>query len=616
MKAHEDLNLFALTHGIRFVVVDVETTDSDTGRHVLAWAVRHWRMDPDPAHPVPAPQARFVDPGVPIENSRLHHITAQTLAEHAAAPFADHIGELEQALSAGAGEQVVLVAQNARFDVSSLHLEFGRAGRSLPQDLPVLDTIALARWVRLPVPNHRLGTLLEHYGLALTRHHDAASDAADTTRLLRALLRTAAAQGVTDLRAPHPETGALLPLPRVGDHRAALAMRDPGKAGYLFVDRSREHESTHRAGRGKGALRSAAARQAWLAGAVECVQLRCPGLQAKTEAVREPGARQLFVDELLERCQAHHEAGENTRANTALGAALNLLPHVVGTDTASAWLDTWAPRLAQVVRCPDPRPYDPERSPHAPPDACAPCRAGRGCPADTWQSTAAMLLLGSRQKRNAAGDPAWLAPGGRLDQLIDAGHVELAGNIVWLLYEMSSTSAPRRAREVATSSVAARVTHPKLTRVLALTAERDGDRDQARALLEQTLAARNGSSDTAWDDLRDLRDAVAARQVAAQRAAEAAARRANTPARKGHTSPQDRPVRLRFSLAQFRPPASAPTSARPGQCVLGSASAAADQAGPPGPGPRGSRTPPSPSSVPKPPTRRAARSRLDRPSQS
>ena len=84
-----------------------------------------------------------------------------------------------------------LCAHNARFDCDFLAAMFKRAGGSFcPAAIyEPLDTLALARWVTLcaagsPPYDHKLGTLLEHFGIALGGDsHDALGDVKSTVNL-------------------------------------------------------------------------------------------------------------------------------------------------------------------------------------------------------------------------------------------------------------------------------------------------------------------------------------------------------------------------------------------------------------------------------------------------
>jgi DNA polymerase III epsilon subunit-like protein len=152
-------------------------------------------------------------------------------------PFRARLDDLAGVLTATSGERVVLVAPHAPFDVGVLHLEHQRAGRALP-DVEVLDTLALARHLKLGTGRYRLPDVLAHFGLTVTDHHNALADAADTARALARLLHAAARGG-------HTHLGALLAAaqpdrPRASGYPARPAARST-RAGagspFTFIDR-------------------------------------------------------------------------------------------------------------------------------------------------------------------------------------------------------------------------------------------------------------------------------------------------------------------------------------------------------------------------------------------
>src|SRR5699024_2352596 len=101
---------------------------------------------------------------------------------------------------AGFGPHTVLVAHNARFDVSFLRAAAER--HQIPWPGPqVLDTVALARRVvtRDEAPNHKLGTLAALFGAATSPDHRALHDARATVDVLHALLGRLGPLGVSHL---------------------------------------------------------------------------------------------------------------------------------------------------------------------------------------------------------------------------------------------------------------------------------------------------------------------------------------------------------------------------------------------------------------------------------
>jgi hypothetical protein len=109
-----------------------------------------------------------------------------------------------------------------------------------------------------------------------------------------------------------------------------------------------------------------------------------------------------------------------------------------------------------------------------------------------------MLLVGAGRNFNATNSKPWLSPHGRLAQLRDDGHPELAGHAAWLLYEMLANKSQEKARARRTRAGARR--DPPPTRPRARPRHRD-DHDHDLALIATSLDQRNGSSDRAWTGL-------------------------------------------------------------------------------------------------------------------
>jgi DNA polymerase III epsilon subunit-like protein len=63
-----------LTRLTRWVVLDIETTNSDDGQHVLSIGINQWRLDATATQPTPSPVEWFVDPrGAHREHPRPPH---------------------------------------------------------------------------------------------------------------------------------------------------------------------------------------------------------------------------------------------------------------------------------------------------------------------------------------------------------------------------------------------------------------------------------------------------------------------------------------------------------------------------------------------------------------
>lgn len=176
--------------GSELAAIDFETTglspaDGDRAIEVAVVRGRHGTS--------PRLWSTLLSPGRPVDATEIHGITEEMLAGQPS--FA--------AVAAALREQVegaVLVAHNARFDLSFLEMEYRRAGTPAPA-APVLDTLGLSRRL-LPLPSHSLGAVAAHLGIDRGRAHRALDDARTTWDVAWALLERAdpaRALGVEDV---------------------------------------------------------------------------------------------------------------------------------------------------------------------------------------------------------------------------------------------------------------------------------------------------------------------------------------------------------------------------------------------------------------------------------
>ncbi len=84
----------------------------------------------------------------------------------------------------------ILVAHNASFDIGFLDATL-RSGGHEASELPVIDTLELARVLMPTLKNHRLNTLAKRFDIELTQHHRAIYDAEATGYLMLKLLQMA-----------------------------------------------------------------------------------------------------------------------------------------------------------------------------------------------------------------------------------------------------------------------------------------------------------------------------------------------------------------------------------------------------------------------------------------
>lgn len=175
----------------RYVVFDLETTGlkpSQGDRIVAIGAVRLEQGRVNEA----ASFATFCHPGRPIPpgSTAIHGITDSMVRDAVAWPAA------VAAFRAYVGD-AVLVAHNAGFDLTCLHLAEARAG--VVFDMPALCTLRLSQWLDPEQTDHDLDALAARHGLVVAGRHDALGDAIATAHLFAEMLRRAELAGVRDL---------------------------------------------------------------------------------------------------------------------------------------------------------------------------------------------------------------------------------------------------------------------------------------------------------------------------------------------------------------------------------------------------------------------------------
>ncbi len=129
----------------------------------------------------------------------------------------------------------VLVAHNARFDISFVDAELGR-GRGMRLAAPVIDTVMLARRLLAGrVPRMNLATLAERFDTEVRPCHRALPDAQATADVLLALLGMAQERGAETIG---DVIGLCAPVTRAARTRRSLAAGAPtGPGVYLFHGR-------------------------------------------------------------------------------------------------------------------------------------------------------------------------------------------------------------------------------------------------------------------------------------------------------------------------------------------------------------------------------------------
>lgn len=213
---------------VTFVVVDLETT----GQAPAAAGITEIGAVKVRGGEVLGEFQTLVNPGVAIP-PMITVLTGITTAMVLPAP---RIGEALPAFLefAGFDRGAVLVAHNARFDVSFLRAAASELGHPWPAP-EVVDTLALARraLTRDEVPNFKLATLARVFATSTAPDHRALSDARATTDVLHRLLERLAPLGLghlEDLRT------ICDPVPAARRRKVALADGvPPGPGVYQFL---------------------------------------------------------------------------------------------------------------------------------------------------------------------------------------------------------------------------------------------------------------------------------------------------------------------------------------------------------------------------------------------
>jgi len=170
---------------MRLVVIDTETTGlspkfGDRLVEIGAIAVVDGQIQYDQVF------HRFIDPqrDIPQAVVRIHGIDAQKLADEGAQPFSEVGREFVEFV-----QGATLLFHNAPFDLGFINDEIRRAGLPGIKDLPVIDSLTIAR-KRYPKRANNLDALCDrlHIDRSQRQLHGALIDAALTAQVYLAMV--------------------------------------------------------------------------------------------------------------------------------------------------------------------------------------------------------------------------------------------------------------------------------------------------------------------------------------------------------------------------------------------------------------------------------------------
>ena len=168
-----------------FTVVDLETTGGSAADRILeVGAVRVEQSRPTREF------SSLLNPGIPIPP----FISAMTGIREAMVASAPSFQQIAEGLLEFVDDSV-LVAHNLPFDLGFLNRAFSR-NRQLVLANPCLCTVRLGRRLLSHLPNRRLDTVAEHYGISIEARHRALGDARATALILIRFLGELAERGV------------------------------------------------------------------------------------------------------------------------------------------------------------------------------------------------------------------------------------------------------------------------------------------------------------------------------------------------------------------------------------------------------------------------------------
>ena len=169
-----------MLEGMKVVGLDLETTGFDfRSERIVEYALVG--SDSDGSH---IGLCSLVDPErrIPSDATRVHGITNGDVK--GAGAFSEHADRISEII-----DGAVVVGHNViGFDWGFIRMEYLRAGLEAPRVHGFIDTMKLARKLRVP-GRHRLGDLCDRYGIDLERAHRADADASASLIVLWKLMK-------------------------------------------------------------------------------------------------------------------------------------------------------------------------------------------------------------------------------------------------------------------------------------------------------------------------------------------------------------------------------------------------------------------------------------------
>ncbi len=167
--------MVVVLEGMKVVGLDLETTGFDSrSERIVEYALVG--SDSDGSH---IGLCSLVDPGrrIPPDSTAVHGITNEDV--RGSGEFSEHTDAFSKIV-----EGAIVVGHNViGFDWGFVHMEYLRAGLEVPKVRGFIDTLKLARKLRIP-GRHRLGDLCDRYSIDLERAHRADADASASLILL------------------------------------------------------------------------------------------------------------------------------------------------------------------------------------------------------------------------------------------------------------------------------------------------------------------------------------------------------------------------------------------------------------------------------------------------